>query len=45
LGLQVNAQKGLSDDEIARLEAPYISVPVAGLLEGTRFIGPVTVKN
>jgi aryl-alcohol dehydrogenase-like predicted oxidoreductase len=35
----------LSDEEIAKLEAPYFSAPVAGLLEGTRFIGPVTVKD
>jgi aryl-alcohol dehydrogenase-like predicted oxidoreductase len=35
----------LPDQDIARLEGPYISAPVAGLLEGTRFIGPVTVKN
>ena len=35
----------LSDEEIAKLEAPYFSVPVEGLLEGTRFIGPVTVKD
>jgi aryl-alcohol dehydrogenase-like predicted oxidoreductase len=35
----------LSDEDIAKLEGPYVSAPVAGLLEGTRFIGPVTVKN
>ena len=35
----------LSDEEIAKLEAPYVSAPVTGLLETIRFVGPVTVKN
>jgi aryl-alcohol dehydrogenase-like predicted oxidoreductase len=35
----------LSEEEIARLEAPYFCAPVAGLMEGTRFSGPVTVKD
>jgi aryl-alcohol dehydrogenase-like predicted oxidoreductase len=35
----------LSDEEIAKLEAPYVSVPAMDLMETTRFIGPVTVRN
>ena len=35
----------LSDEDIAKLEAPYVSAPVAGLFETIRFVGPVTVKN
>jgi aryl-alcohol dehydrogenase-like predicted oxidoreductase len=35
----------LSDQDIARLEAPYASVPVMDLMETIRFVGPVTVKN
>jgi aryl-alcohol dehydrogenase (NADP+) len=35
----------LSDEEIARLEAPYFSAPVAGLMEGTRFVGVVSVRG
>jgi hypothetical protein len=31
----------LSDEGIAKLEAPYFSAPVVRLMEGTRFVGPV----
>ena len=35
----------LSAEDVARLEAPYVSVPVMDLMETIRFIGPVTVRN
>jgi aryl-alcohol dehydrogenase-like predicted oxidoreductase len=35
----------LSDQDIARLEAPYVSVPAMDLMETIRFVGPVTVNN
>jgi aryl-alcohol dehydrogenase-like predicted oxidoreductase len=35
----------LSDQDIAKLEGTYVSAPVAGLLEGTRFVGPFSVNN
>ena len=35
----------LSDEDIARLEAPCVSVPLTDLVETIRFSGPVTVRN